>query len=118
MLPSGLLEGQNLALLLSGLTWRTAGIDSFDQFPYPYRCVGTEIINGEIIEFQLGDLAAAMRASMAIPSVFTPVIFDSTRVVVDGGIMRNFPVEEAINMGADIIIGVYTGFMDKICQMI
>ena len=114
MLPSGVLEGQNLSLLLSGLTWRTAGIDSFDQFPYPYRCVGTEIINGEIMEFRKGDLATAMRASMAIPSVFTPVVFDSTRVVVDGGVMRNFPVEEAVNMGADIIIGVYTGFMDKI----
>ena len=114
MLPSGVLEGQNLALLLSGLTWRTAGIDSFDQFPYPYRCVGTEIINGEIIEFRLGDLALAMRASMAIPTVFSPVIFDSTKVVVDGGVMRNFPVDEAIKMGADIIIGVYTGFIERI----
>jgi NTE family protein len=113
MLPSGMLEGQNLEMLLSGLTWRTAGIESFDMFPYPYRCVGTEIINGEIIDFQAGDLALAMRASMAIPSVFTPVVFDSSMVVVDGGVIRNFPVDEAIDMGADIIIGVYTGFKDK-----
>ncbi|HEX2394968.1 MAG TPA: patatin-like phospholipase family protein [Bacteroidales bacterium] len=114
MLPSGVLEGQNLALLLSGLTWRTAGIDSFDRFPYPYRCVGTDIINGEIAEFQFGDLASAMRASMAIPSIFSPEVIDSARVIVDGGVLRNFPVDEAINMGADIIIGVYTGFMDRI----
>jgi len=114
MLPSGVLEGQNLALLLSGLTWRTAGIDSFSEFPYPYRCVGTDIINGEIAEFRSGDLAAAMRASMAIPSVFSPVVFDSMRVIVDGGVLRNFPVDEVIDLGADIIIGVYTGFMDKI----
>jgi NTE family protein len=114
MLPSGVLEGQNLSLLLSGLTWKTAGIDSFDKFPYPFRCVGTEIINGEIYEFSSGDLATAMRASMAIPSVFTPVVFDSSLVIVDGGIMRNFPVDEALNMGADIIIGVYTGFNDRI----
>jgi NTE family protein len=114
MLPSGVLEGQNLAMLLSGLTWRTAGIDSFDHFPYPYRCVGTEIINGEVVDFLYGDLSMAMRASMAIPSVFTPVVFDSTRVIVDGGVIRNFPVDEAISLGADIIIGVYTGYNDRI----
>lgn len=114
MLPSGVLEGQNLALLLSGLTWRAAGIDSFDLFPHPYRCIGTEIINGQIIEFTTGDLASAMRASMAIPSVFSPVVMDSARVIVDGGVLRNFPVDEAKNMGADIIIGVYTGFTGSI----
>jgi NTE family protein len=114
MLPSGVLEGQNLGLLLSGLTWRTAGIDSFDHYPFPFRCVGTEIISGEIMEFNQGDLALAMRASMAIPSVFTPVVFDSSKVVVDGGVMRNFPVDEALSMGADIVIGVYTGFNDRV----
>jgi NTE family protein len=113
-LPSGLLEGQNLEGLLSGLTWRAAGIDSFDQFPYPFRCVGTDIINGNIIEFKSGDLAQAMRASMAIPSVFTPVVLDSATVVVDGGVIRNFPVEEAKKMGADIIIGVYVGFEEAL----
>jgi NTE family protein len=114
MLPSGVLQGQNLASLLSGLTWRTAGIDSFDRFPYPFRCVGTEIIKGEIVEFKFGDLSAAMRASMAIPSLFSPLVIDSFKVIVDGGVLRNFPVDEVINMGADIIIGVYTGFIDRI----
>jgi len=114
MLPSGLLEGQNLSNLVSSLTWRTAGIDSFDSFPYPYRCVGTEIINGEIVDFKKGDLALAMRSSMAIPSVFTPVVYDTNQVVVDGGVIRNFPVDEAIDMGADIIIGVYVGFKDRV----
>jgi NTE family protein len=114
MLPSGMLEGQNLSMLLSGLTWRAIGIDSFDKFPYPYRCVGTEIINGEIIDFDSGDLAKDIRASMAIPTVFTPVVFDTNKVVVDGGVIRNFPVDEVINMGADIVIGVYTGFKDRI----
>ncbi len=114
MLPSGVLEGENLSLLLSGLTWRTAGIDSFDHYVYPFRCVGTDIINGEIVEFKAGDLAIAMRASMAIPSVFTPVVLDSNKVVVDGGVIRNFPVDEVLNMGADIVIGVYTGFQEKV----
>lgn len=113
MLPSGLLEGQNLSVLLSSLTWRTAGIDSFDQYPYPFRCVGTDIINGEIVDFNSGDLALMMRASMAIPSVFTPVVLDSSTVIVDGGVIRNFPVDEVIDMGADIVIGVYAGFKEK-----
>lgn len=113
MLPSGLLEGQNLSVLLSSLTWRTAGIDSFDHFPYPFRCVGTDIINGEIVDFNSGDLAINMRASMAIPSVFTPVVFDSSKVIVDGGVIRNFPVDEVLDMGADIVIGVYAGFKEK-----
>jgi NTE family protein len=113
MLPSGLLEGQNLSVLLSSLTWRTAGIDSFDHYPYPFRCVGTDIINGEIVDFKSGDLAMKMRASMAIPSVFTPVVFDSSMVVVDGGVIRNFPVDEVLDMGADIVIGVYAGFKEK-----
>ena len=114
MLPSGMLEGQNLSLLLSGLTWRTAGIDSFDRFPYPFRCVGTDIINGEIVDFASGDLALAMRASMSIPSVFTPVVLDSSKVIVDGGVIRNFPVDEVLNMGADFVIGVYAGFKEKV----
>jgi NTE family protein len=113
-LPSGVLEGQNLSMLLSGLTWRTAGINSFDDFTFPFRCVGTEIINGEIIDFNSGDLALAMRASMAIPSLFTPVVFDTNKVVVDGGVIRNFPVDEVIDMGADIIIGVYVGFKERV----
>ena len=57
-----------------------------------------------------GDLASAMRASMAIPSIFTAVQRDNTHILVDGGVVRNFPVQEAIDMGADIIIGVYVGF--------
>jgi NTE family protein len=113
-LPSGVLEGQNLTSLLSGLTWRTAGIDSFDHFPIPYRCVGTEIVNGEVYEFKSGDLVTAMRASMAIPSIFTPVVIDTDKVIVDGGVIRNFPVEEVRNMGADIVIGVYVGFKEKV----
>jgi NTE family protein len=98
---------------LSSLTWRTAGIESFDQYPYPFRCVGTDIINGEIVDFNSGDLALKMRASMAIPSVFTPVVLDSSMVIVDGGVIRNFPVDEVIDMGADIVIGVYAGFKEK-----
>ena len=109
-LPSGLIEGQKLSELFSNLTWRQAGVDDFNEFPTPFVCVGTDILKGEKVEMNSGDLSSAMRASMAIPSVFTPVIRDSSHILVDGGVVRNFPVQEAIDMGADIVIGVYVGF--------
>ena len=114
LLPSGLIEGQKLSQAFSEFCWRAIGIENFDQYPIQFRCVASDIISGEVIEFSKGDLAKAMRASMAIPTVFTPVLSDSDRLLVDGGVMRNFPVEEAIDLGADIIIGVYVGFKDKV----
>jgi NTE family protein len=113
-LPSGLIEGQKLSQLFSELTWRQAGVDDFGSFPVPYICIGTDLLKGEMVEMNSGDLSSAMRASMAIPSVFTPVIRDTSHILVDGGVVRNFPVQEAIDMGADIIIGVYVGFERKI----
>jgi NTE family protein len=109
-LPPGLIEGQKLSELFSELSWRTAGIDDFGEFPYPFVCIGTDILQGKMVEMNSGDLSSAMRASMAIPSVFTAVVRDSSHILVDGGVMRNFPVQEAVDMGADIIIGVYVGF--------
>ncbi len=109
-LPAGLIEGQKLSELFSELTWRQAGVDDFNDFPYPFTCIGTDILHGKRVEMNSGDLASAMRASMAIPSIFTAVQRDTTHILVDGGVVRNFPVQEAIDMGADIIIGVYVGF--------
>ncbi len=109
-LPSGLIEGQKLSELFSDLTWRQAGVNDFGEFPTPFTCIGTDILKGKMVEMNSGDLSSAMRASMAIPSVFTPVIRDTTNILVDGGVVRNFPVQEVIDMGADIVIGVYVGF--------
>ena len=109
-LPSGLIEGQKLSELFSDLTWRQAGVNDFNEFPTPFACMGTDILKGGLVDMNSGDLSSAMRASMAIPSVFTPVIRDTSHILVDGGVLRNFPVQEAIDMGADIIIGIYVGF--------
>lgn len=108
-LPAGLIEGQKLSALFSELTWPQAGVDDFNDFPYPFACIGTDILSGQKVLLNSGDLSSAMRSSMAIPSVFTAVERDSN-LLVDGGVVRNFPVEEAIDMGADIVIGVYVGF--------
>ena len=77
-LPAGLIEGQKLSELFSELSWRQAGVDDFKDFPYPFVCIGTDILMGEMVEMNSGDLSSAMRASMAIPSVFTAVVRDST----------------------------------------
>ena len=104
-LPNGLVKGQNISELLSQYTWRVAGIKNFDDFPIPFRCVASDLITGKQHVFKSGDLMTALRASMAIPSVFTPVKVD-TMFLVDGGALNNFPVNVCREMGAEIIIGV------------
>lgn len=105
-LPRGLIEGQQLHEMLSTLTQPVHEINDFDKLPIPFRAVSTDIETGEVVVLGEGSLPTAIRASMAIPSVFTPVDLDG-RLLVDGGLVRNFPVEEAIAMGADIVIGVF-----------
>lgn len=107
-LPGGLIEGQNLSELLSSLTHPVHGIDNFLDFPIPYTCVATDIVEGVPVSLNQGNISDAIRASMAIPSIFTPVEYDSL-LLIDGGWTRNLPVQEARDMGADIIISVDVG---------
>ncbi|MBN2172813.1 MAG: patatin-like phospholipase family protein, partial [Bacteroidales bacterium] len=107
-LPSGLIEGQALSELLQRFTWPANKYDSFDDFPIPFRCVATDVSTGQPIVFDSGSLAKAIRSSMAIPTAFTAVDLDNT-MVVDGGVVDNFPVDIARQMGADFIIGVNVG---------
>ncbi len=107
-IPLGVVQGQLISEFFSDLCWRSIGLQSFDDFPIPFRCLASDIISGQSVIFDSGNLAKAMRASMAIPSAFTPVKNDSM-LLVDGGVINNFPVQECIDMGADIIIGVYVG---------
>jgi NTE family protein len=111
--PSGLNEGYQLERLFSNLTWGATGIHDFNKLPLPFHCMAVDIIEGEPVEFDSGDLSRAIRASMAIPGIFAPVRKDSM-LLVDGGVIRNFPVEEVKKMGADIVIGVYVGFDNKV----
>lgn len=107
-LPQGFYNSLRLDLLMSGLYSGAYEISDFDSLPRPFRCAAVDIETGKVKIFSKGYLGNAVRASMAIPSVFTPMIIDST-IYVDGGLIRNFPVEENKNMGADILIGVYVG---------
>ncbi|HON19003.1 MAG TPA: patatin-like phospholipase family protein [Salinivirgaceae bacterium] len=113
-LPSGIIESQNFWQLFHQLCWPALHIQSFDSFPIPYRCIATEIVQGQQKTFQNGNLPIAMRSSMAIPGVFSPVIENDSLIYVDGGVCKNFPVDEAIDLGSDIIIGVYVGTVQEL----
>lgn len=101
----GVIQGRNVLRFFRKLTRFLPDSLDFADMPIPFACVGTNAINGSCQVFTQGNVPLAMRASMAIPSVFTPVTIDSV-VYVDGGICDNFPVDIARQMGADIVIGV------------
>ncbi len=108
-LPSGLNSGQNISMLLSTLMGSYYDVTNFNEFPIPFYCIATDIVNGTQVVFHRGYLPEVIRASMAIPTIFTPVEIDG-KLLVDGGLVNNFPVKEMKEMGADIIIGVNCGF--------
>lgn len=108
-LPSGLINGQQIEKTLSYFAWPAADIDDFSELPIPFLCLGTDLISTRKVILRTGYLPDAIRASMAVPSIFTPLKID-TAILVDGGFVRNIAVSELKEMGADIIIGSYTGF--------
>lgn len=103
-LPSGLLQGQELWLKFSELYFPVHKQKDFSHFSIPFRCIGTDVGSGEAVVMKEGEIISAIRSSMAIPSVFTAVDFNGRRMV-DGGVVRNFPVRDVKEMGADIVIG-------------
>jgi len=107
-LPRGAVTGKKISLLLSRLTIDAHGYDDFDDLPIPFRCVATNFETGEAVVLGDGSLPDAMRASMSIPSVFEPVFIDG-QLLVDGASARNMPVQDVIDMGADIVIAVDIG---------
>ncbi len=112
--PDGLIDSEALMQQFSRFTAHVSGTTDFNDLPIPFACVATDIETGEPVVLNKGSLIRSMRASMAIPTVFTPVEIDN-HYLVDGGLVRNMPVEEALDMGADIIIGVFVSgeFMGK-----
>ena len=100
----GFVKGTNLAKLFQRLTYGYNDTMDFNQLPIPFACVATNIINNTEYDFHKGVLAQAMRTSMSIPGVFSPVKMDSM-VLVDGGLRNNYPADIARQMGADYIIG-------------
>ena len=102
---AGIIKGKNLAKLFSTLTEGYQDFTDFSRLPIPFACVSENLVNGTEVIFHQGILATAMRSSMSIPGVFAPVYLDGM-VLVDGGMVNNYPVDVALGMGADFIIGV------------
>src|SRR5713101_462420 len=105
-LPGGLNAGQQISLLIDRETLPYSGVRSFDDLPIPFRCVATDLVSGKQAVFKNGSLSTAMRATMAIPGLFSPVR-ESEHIYVDGGLVGNMPTDVVREMGADIVIGVH-----------
>jgi len=104
-LPTGFLQGQKIDLIFKELALPVSDIRDFDALSIPFRAMATDITTGEAVVLGSGDLAKSMRASMSVPSIFSPVEMDG-RLLVDGGVSNNLPVDVARDMGADIVIAV------------
>ncbi|MFT3936704.1 MAG: patatin-like phospholipase family protein [Chitinophagaceae bacterium] len=104
-IPSGILEAEELWLKFDELYQPVYNIHDFNKLPRPFKCIATNIATGEAVVMDTGCLFTAVRASMAIPTVFTAVDRNDSVRLVDGGIIRNFPVSDVKNMGANIVIG-------------
>lgn len=103
--PSALSKGQNVYNFLSKLTAHVNSTEDFNKLPIPFFCIATNVETGKEVILKEGYLPRAITASGALPSLFSPVVIDNT-VLVDGGIVNNYPVDEVRAMGADIVIGV------------
>lgn len=103
-LPPGVFTGQNIYNLFLNTTIGYQGNINFDDLPIPFGCISADVRTGKEVVMRNGDLAEAIRASMAIPGMFTPVEKDDL-LLIDGGLVNNYPVDLVRSMGADIVIG-------------
>ncbi|WES98570.1 patatin-like phospholipase family protein [Chryseobacterium arthrosphaerae] len=108
-LPSSYIEGQYMGEVLNTLTFNAKHINDFSKLRIPVELTSSDIENGGLIMQKQGSLPLAIRSTLAIPAAFAPVYIDG-KLLVDGGLDRNYPANEVREMGADFVIGGYTGF--------
>ncbi|NIV17320.1 MAG: BamA/TamA family outer membrane protein [Woeseiaceae bacterium] len=108
-LPMGIVQGQKLDLVLRKQTVGVSHIESFDDLPIPFRAVATDLVRGEPYVMVSGDLVKAIRASMSVPGILAPIRVDD-RLLVDGGILENLPIDAIRGMDVDVIIAVDVEF--------
>ena len=104
-LPEGVYQGQGMAALLREATSNLPAQRSFNELPLPYRAIATDMETVQPVVLDHGNLALVMQASMSIPGALKPVEIDQ-KLLADGGIVNNLPIDIAIKMGADVIIAV------------
>ncbi len=105
LLPGGIVNTSSIEDLLRTYVARARAQADFDRLPIPFRAVATDMLSGRMVVLKDGDLATAMRASMAIPGAFAPVVTDEY-ILSDGGMVRNIPVDVARKLCADVVIVV------------
>ncbi len=103
-LATGVITGQELNMQFSELFFHVYNIHNFNDFKIPFKCMATDLETGDLVVMDTGNIITALRATMAIPSVFSAVTRDNKKLV-DGGLVRNFPVKNVKEMGAGIVIG-------------
>ncbi|RZJ34622.1 MAG: hypothetical protein EOO51_09170 [Flavobacterium sp.] len=116
-LKRGFIESNELWLALAELYYPYYQIEHFSQFDKSFQCIATDVATGKMVVLKEGNIVDAVRASMAIPSVFTPVEIKG-KILIDGGMVRNFPVSNVRELGADIVIGSdVSGALDPVEQI-
>ncbi|MCL2027690.1 MAG: patatin-like phospholipase family protein [Bacteroidales bacterium] len=108
----GAIEGQQIDNMLTNFLFEAYKTPNFSDLEIPFFAVGTDLIEAQYVILDSGNLAQAVRASMSVPTVFSPVEIDG-KLLVDGGVMNNFPALAMRQKGADIIIGVDVGYQYK-----
>jgi NTE family protein len=103
--PSAISKGQNVYNLLVKLLYHVNHITNFNKLPIPFFCVATDVETGEPVVLNKGYLPEAIAASGAFPSLFEPIEIDG-KVLIDGGVVNNYPVDEVRQLGAGVIIGI------------
>ena len=104
--PAGFNSGHQVGLILDRVALPYSDLKSFNDLPTPFRCVATDLVSGEAKVFDGGSLSEALRSTMSLPALFSPVRRDG-HIYVDGGLIQNLPVDVAKAMGADIVIAVH-----------
>lgn len=104
--PSGFNTGQHVSFILDGLSLPYSQLNSFDDLPIPFACLATDLTTNSEYVFRSGSLAVALRSTMSLPGIFTPVR-SGAHLYVDGGLLNNFPIDVAKDMGAEFTVGVY-----------
>ena len=103
-LTTGVISGQQLSMKFSELFFHVYNVRNFNDFKIPFKCMATDLETGDLVVMDTGNVITALRATMAIPSVFSAVTRGGKKLV-DGGLVRNFPVKNVKEMGANIVIG-------------
>ena len=104
--PAGLNSGQQVSLVLDKVALPYSEIKSFNDLPTPFACVATDLVSGKAKVFRDGSLALALRSTMSLPGIFTPVRANDA-IYADGALLQNLPVEVAKQMGADLTLAIH-----------